>query len=189
MELSSSYGMTGRRTDENLAKFLSKFAPDTQVVYTCDVTMCIMGDSLTLSQIDKEFGKNASSLWLVPQLTDLSEFCNVQNSLSEKHIITLAQLIVAEYHYLKVSELMLFFRNVKTGNYGKFYGAVSPIDIMVALRQFIKERNLIIEKAETIKREKALEEWSKGTVTYEEYIESKLLTNKDGGNNNEESKY
>lgn len=162
--------------NKELKEFLSRYAPDTQIANTSDIAMCVMGDALTLSQLDGTYGKNASSLWLVPQLTDLSEFCNVQNSLSERHIVQLAQLISAEYFYLKITELMLFFRRMKTGSYGKVYGTVSPIDIMVALKQFVKERNEVMNEAETKQRELQLEEWSQSAITYEEYMKNKLLT-------------
>lgn len=180
---SSSYGMTAKKDDRELAQFLSRYAPDTQLVNTADAETCVMGDAPTLSEMDAIYGKNASSLWLVPQLTDLSEFCNVQSSLSEKHIITLARLITAEYHYLKITELMLFFRRIKTGAYGKFYGTVSPIDIMYALRQFISERNRLIDTAESKAREVEMERWAAKAVSYDEYLsKQRLLTVKECNN-------
>ena len=81
----------------------------------------------------------------------------------------LAYLIVCGYHWLKVTEVMLFFWWFKSGRYGKFYGAVDPMVITTALREFVKDRNAIIAKRDGMEAEKKEAEWRKRAVTYEQY--------------------
>lgn len=78
-----------------------------------------------------------------------------------------------EYHYLKITELMLFFYYFKTGRYGKFYGAVDPLVITCSLRDFIVERGVAISRHEQEQREHREAESRKNAITYEQYLQMK----------------
>lgn len=43
---------------------------------------------------------------------------------------------------------MLFFENYKNGLYGKFYGCVDPMSIMVSLREFTRWRSVRLDEIE-----------------------------------------
>ena len=64
---------------------------------------------------------------------------------------------------------MLFFHRFKAGFFGDFYGAVSPLSITKALRQFMSDRAVAIEHHEQKEREALLKEQKKNAVSYEEY--------------------
>ena len=115
----------------------------------------------------------AAIAWLVPQLTNLAEFSNCKTSFGKEQIRSCAEMIVAEYYYMKMTELMLFFYKFKNGEYGQFYGSVSPMVIMVSLRQFKRERNDAIFQHESLLKEKEREESRKGTISAEEYYAPK----------------
>ena len=100
------------------------------------------------------------------QLSELSEFSGAREKISASQITQLAELIAADYHFLKVTEVMLFFRKFKKGAYGEFYGAVDPITIMRSLRSFQRERG------EVYAHRKADDEPAddRECITYEEYV-------------------
>ena len=131
-----------------------------------------MEDFPTLAELNAAFGRNTSAAWLAVQLADLSIYTGAKN-LSKRQQDQLAEIITTEFYWLKVSELLLFFHRFKTGSYGTFFGAVDPMVVTRALREFILERNDIIaevearEKAEREREERRLnppitrEEWER----------------------------
>lgn len=139
---------------------ISKFGANAPEAY--------FGSYPTLSQLKKRFGDNAPATWLLPQLYDLSEFCGVKEKLQGRPLEQCAQIIATEYHWLKVSEIMLFLYKFKAGNYGHFYGAVDPLVITSALRQFVSERGEAYAKREQEEREKKQAQQPRG-ITWEEY--------------------
>lgn len=132
-----------------------------------------MGEYPTLTDLNNSYGKTFAEQWLYPQITDLSTFTGAKN-LDKDQIQKLASVISIEYHYLKVTEIMLFFYLFKTGRYGRFYGTVDPMVITCAMRDFIKERNLFIIKYEEEQaRIKAESQPKIPTMSYEEYLKVK----------------
>lgn len=136
-----------------------------------------MGDYPTLADICIAYGKTFSFQWLVPQITDLTLFTGAKN-LTKEQIRSLAKVVAAEYHYLKVTELLLFFHRFKTGRYGRFYSSVDPMVITCALRDFIKERNIFIDQYEREQNnlQRELIKSNQDKLTHEEWLEIKTIT-------------
>ena len=132
---------------------------------------CFFGDFPTLSTIRKGYGSNAAVTWLIPQLFDLSEYCGCKGKISEEQMQQCATVIATTYHYLTVSELMLFFFRFKAARYGRFYGSVDPLVITSALREFVKERNMEYHRHEQEERERKERESKKNhkPITWDEY--------------------
>lgn len=163
-ELTSMYG-----TSDN---FLVRFNPAAQQSITAQNTeLCFFAGYPTLAKLRAGYGDKIPEMWLVPQLVDLSEYCGVKDKLSQRQLDDLASVIAGEFFYLKVSELLLFFRWFKAGRYGRFYGNVDPLVITTALRDFCTERAEIIDKHEReMASEQAKAAASKGeTMTLEEW--------------------
>lgn len=156
----------------NRDQFLLKVNPDTQTSFALKPQQAVMGDYPTLADICIAYGKTFSFQWLVPQITDLTLFTGAKN-LTKEQIRSLAKVIAAEYHYLKVTELLLFFHRFKTGRYGRFYGSVDPMVITCALRDFIKERNIFIEQYEREQNNLQRERNKQGSMSYEQWLEYK----------------
>lgn len=97
-------------------------------------------------------------MWIIPQLYDVSEFCGAKEKLSEEQLKQLAALLANECHWLKATELMLFFYRMKLGKYGQFYGTVDPIVITTSLRKFLADRQAAIQQEESRLRQMELEE-------------------------------
>lgn len=149
------------------------YAPNKQVYLCRDKELCYFGQSPTLAEINRDYDKMAAVAWLIPQLTNVAEFSNCKSSFGENQIRSCAEMISAEYYYLKLTELMLFFYKFKNGEYGQFYGSVAPMTILSSLRTFLKVRNDAIFQHESRIKEKEREESMKGAITYEEYLKQK----------------
>lgn len=126
--------------------FLSIFTPANQYAYTKDLRRVFMGNAPCLGAISNAWGENVTEAWLELQLIDLGEFSGVRDKLSTFQLDSISQVIMATWGYYKVSEMMLFFLQFKSGKYGKFYGAVDSMVITQALRDFDKERCQAIDR-------------------------------------------
>lgn len=155
-------------------KCLVIFNPDNQVTLAKRQNNdWITADVPTLAELNAAYGKTASIQWLAIQIYNLSEFCGCKDKLTTAQIHELSRIIDANYSHLKLTELMMFFYRFKTGAYGKFYGAVDPMVITCALREFMQERNQKLDEMENKRRRLRYEENRKNAVTYEEYLKIK----------------
>lgn len=65
---------------------------------------------------------------------------------------------------------MTFFKQFKMGQYGQFYGAVDPMRIMSALREFLLFRREIYADYENFRAQKNIEEEKKNPhISFEEW--------------------
>ena len=161
------------RTNYGSFKNLSEviFNPDNQKLCHRDKQLAFTGSYPTLAQINAAYGNSASQQWLIGQLVNLSEFVGVKEKMSNGQLTMLSDIISSTYHYLKITELMLFFYNFKLGKYAEFYGTVDPLAITKSLREFMVERNVAKYNYER-KMEALKEEQDKLTaITYKEYCE------------------
>jgi hypothetical protein len=102
-----------------------------------------------LCVLDAAYGDGSAVTWLIPQLHNLCAAVGVKTKLDDAQLAQLAMMIRKEFGYLKATEVMLFFWRLKSGRYGKFYGAVDPMAVMIALRTgFMPERARAIDEAE-----------------------------------------
>ncbi len=109
----------------------------------------LFGTAPTLLALRCAYHDEAATMWMLPQLYDLSEYCGVKEKLDKDQMTQLARIIVTEFGYLKVSEIMLFLHRFKAGRYGRFYGAIDPMIIVTALRHdFMNERAAAIDERE-----------------------------------------
>lgn len=154
-------------------KLLTLFNPDLQMKICKDSQLCFFGDAPLLSELNMAYGEMTATMWLVPQLHNLSEYCGCKERLQGAQLEECARLIAMEFPFLKVSELMLFFHRFKAGLYGRFYGSVDPLVITTALRSFLRERDYAIDRREQAERERQREEERKRAITWEEYCSIK----------------
>lgn len=123
--------------------------PDLQLEAAKNVERALFGTAPTMTVVGLAYGPNAAEQWLLPQLHSVTEFCGCRDKLSDRQMRELASMIAVEFGYLKVSEVMLFLYRLKSGRYGKFYGAMDPMSVMIALRQrFMAERAEAIDERE-----------------------------------------
>jgi hypothetical protein len=83
-------------------------------------------------------------------------------------------MILGQYYYLKVTEIMLFFYWLKCGRYGEFYGTVDGQKILGAFTLFLRDRQDIRRKIERERENERLEAEKKNALTFEEWIDIKI---------------
>ena len=143
---------------------------------------CFFGNAPTLKDINLVYGNGTSQFWLNAQLANVSEFSGTKDKITKSQIEQLSELITEEYFFLKISEIMLFFRRFKLGKYGKFYGTVDPMVITTSLNIFLRERGeSYFDKENKVREDKQREEQKKNHITYEEYVRRKKEKEKNDG--------
>lgn len=145
-----------------------------QVKYGATPSRAFGNDAPALVTLDAAFGENAAVQWLMPQLYAVGEFAGVRDKMNEMQTLELARTIRAHYGFLTVTEMLLFFSNLKAGRYGKFYGSVDPMVITEALcGPFMAERERHIERIESAQREQEREQRREGVMTFEQFMRLK----------------
>lgn len=158
-----------KRYGKNGLDFLNKYNADFLGRNKLKVKDCFFGEYPTLAELNSMFDNRFSSAWLMAQLYDLSEYCGCKEKLSGVPLKQCAGIIASDYYYLKVTELMLFFRRFKSGAFERFYGVIDPLVITISLRSFVKDRAAAYRKKEQEKEAEERREWQKNAVTWEEY--------------------
>lgn len=136
------------------------------------------GNYPTLAELNDTYGEKAAQVWLIPQLTDLSEFCGARDKFTENQLRQCSEIIATDYKKRKVSEMMLFFSYFKRGHFGRFYGAIDPLVILDALTQFCNDCGVVYKRHEQQIQNEQREAQKEGTCSWEEYAEMAGLKDK-----------
>ena len=153
--------------------------PSVQSVYGCDEQRAWFCDAPMLCTMDAAYGEGSAVIWLVPELTDLCAKCGVKGKLDDRQMTEMAKMIRTEFGFLKASEVMLFFYNLKAGHYGEFFGSVDTQRVMRALREpFMRERAKAIDDREKAEMWAEREQWAKNALKPDQIRELKERLNK-----------
>lgn len=132
----------------------------------------------SLAEVKATFGSSTATRWLTIQLMSLNDFSS-SNGMTDNQLTELSAIILANYYWLNLAEVMQFIAKFKLGIFGQFYGTVDPLKITSALQIFIRQRNESIDYHERHqKRIQDEQQWRQrrdGSVTYEEYLKLKSL--------------
>lgn len=137
-----------------------EFAPHRQHLLARDPDRCMTdADAPLLSVVESVYGVNAAIGWLVGQIEDLFKMTAVGAKADFSAMTSAAEVILANYPDLRVTDIMLFFSRFKAGRYGKFYGAADPLAVTEALARYREERREALgrigrrqERARTVER-------------------------------------
>lgn len=122
-------------------RLLASFNPSLQTKYSAYPARCFFGTAPQLSVVGEAYGQSAAVSWLEIQLNDLSEFAGSRHKLTKERCKETAEIIARRYGHFKLTELMLFFHRLKSGDYGSFYGTIDPMMILKGLAAFSEQRN------------------------------------------------
>lgn len=111
----------------------------------------IKSELIGLSVLKKERGQDVAVSVLVEIIGDAIEFFSVGKSMNSEQLGETVRLILQEFYFLKLSDMVLFLDRFKSGFYGKTFDRVDGNVIMVALREYCEER---MNTAETLSLEK-----------------------------------
>ena len=158
---------------ESKDEFLIKFNPKKQNEYIKHFDRCFIGNALRLTDVAGIYEEKTAIFWIKIQLLDLALFTGVKKP-SDEQITMLCETILANYGYLKVTELMVFFSKFKAGQFERFFGNFDAMVITTSLATFIELRkNWIFEayqRQENEKREKRHE----NTIPMPDYLQQKI---------------
>ena len=147
----SSNTLTQKQNLNLATKILKDFAPNLCAKYATEaLERCFSAKTYTLTQLRLNCAGLQNS-WLSAQITYLNSISGA-TQMTEMQMMMLVSNISQTYGYLKITELMVFFFQLAGGKYGKFYGAVDPMQIMVDLNEFMKYRSVMLDKIESERR-------------------------------------
>lgn len=168
--------LTPQRTSELLGKWATSgdlvkaFLPANQHKHAELRERCFTGMAPTLSEMDALYNTKVSISWLVTQLAYLNEMVGNRYKMNEAQLDCTANDIAANYYWLKISELQLFFYQFRLGKYEQFFGAVDPQAIMRSLKVFLIERAEELDKHDQELKNQEREQWKHEAISYQEYL-------------------
>ena len=139
---------------------------------------CIKGKAPTLAVVRRDYGEQVAVDWLAIELNDYQNFVGVkeEGKATFDVINELSKMILGRYYYLKLSEIMLFLQKLKYGDYGEMYGRIDAVRILRTLRQFITDRNEIIDRHDQEENSRKRIAAKKNAISYQEYLARKNKT-------------
>lgn len=166
------------------AEFLELFTIEMQSYAAREWVRAFTGEAPKLTTVRIGYGLPTAEVWICLQLENINQFAGVKEKLSIARQKELALLIINEYGFLRVSELLVFFYRIKCGRYGRFYGSVDALFITSALLLFLAERkeSLIRIEEEKEKVQRSMNLPSPTAITYEEYLLRKAEREKQQSN-------
>lgn len=120
--------------------------------------------------------------WMKGQMVAASAFINVSQKMNEWQLVSLCRQMLEENPEIKMSEFILFCARLRSGHYGRFYGTINPMDILMAYAKFKDERE--IDKARKWEQDEAdriakQDEADKlNAISYPEWIRRKQETSR-----------
>lgn len=158
--------------------FLRRMSPSAQTYAARNIERTFMGTAPTLNIVRAAYSDEVAELWLMAQVENMNDFCGVSRKMSVPQMRELARMLLVDAHYLKTSELMLFFHRFKAGVYGEFFGVVDPQRVMAGLQEFLSDRRAELDRLqrEAAGRERdRKDEISRArAITYAEYCQMKV---------------
>lgn len=109
-------------------------------------------DTMKLWELAQVYGQKTVCLWIEAWLVNLSEYMDFE--VSEHQTTSTSIMILEELYMLKIPEFTLFFKKLRKGNYGQFYGKFNGQIIMLAALEFRKQRGTILSKEPTEEQDK-----------------------------------
>lgn len=128
----------------------------------------------TLNQATAMFGAPTVRMFIGTQLGAYLNLNTTANArLTEEQLQTMCREILSVMRNYTVSEVTLFFAQLRTGMW-RMYGNTSREICDKFRHEFMDYRNACIDEAKSLKRQQRNEERQPRCVTYEEYKKSKI---------------
>ena len=104
MTLTNKYGSRN--------EFLQRFNPCYLLRMNDREKECYLGDYPTVRSLTA-YAKNFTSMWMIPHLTNLSEYCGVKEKLTAGILEETACILADMCLSLKITAVMLYFYRIK----------------------------------------------------------------------------
>lgn len=153
-----------------------------QYLYSLHEERCHSGNAPTIAQIVEELGLDFCMDWVKNFLLDLQNFTSATRHLDANQLRQVCFIVTTQFRRIKVTEFMLFCIKAKSGEFGKFFNTIDPMDIITALRRWQSSCDALTARRfeeELRERERAERVAAHtGTITYEEALERGLIREK-----------
>lgn len=138
----------------SFSDLMSAYSADKILRFAQYPDKCYFGTAPTIGKVNAAYGNSASVQWLMAVLSFVGE-TQLGRKMSPGQQEFCARLIVNNYPYLRLTELMLFFSRFLSGTYGRYF--VDTPSIMTALRDgFMRDRAGAYDKREAdLRREQS----------------------------------
>lgn len=121
--------------------FSSAYSTSLQSLVLSDLDKAYSDKCPLISDIERMYGAGSSALWVKTQLLTLDFASSVKEGADVDALVEFSQLFARMYHYIKLTEFLLFVARFKLGRYGKFYGYFDTITIGEAFRKYLRDRD------------------------------------------------
>jgi hypothetical protein len=124
-------------------EFIQKYEPRQMLMQFREVNSiqkAIDCDANGISYYSKHLGMDSVLAVIELHLVSLNSAVNVSNHLNENQIKEIAIEILSVHYYLNMVEIGLIFRKAKRGEFGKLYGALNMVDILIWFSTYYEER-------------------------------------------------
>lgn len=127
------------------------FSRNIQPYLLANIEKAYSDKSPFIQDLDIIYGQGCSALWVKAQLLNIDLIANMKESADMSALDKFANLFIARYGTIKLTEFLLFCARVTLGQYGRFYGYFDPIIIGDMFKKFKRER---VEELESIERKR-----------------------------------
>lgn len=139
-------------------EYLQAYSPVNQYIYALHERRCHRGAAPSIMQSVAQQGIETTVQAIETLIDDFISFTPAKGRMTAVQRRQLSFVIITQFKQLKITQLILFFVKAKGGAFGKFYTVVEPMDITIALRQWVvtceKELNEYYhERAQQMKEE------------------------------------
>jgi len=107
---------------------------------------CLEKDYVTLADLTKTYNREASEFFIEAWLYNLNDYFNTDKKLTPEQISEIAEMFYDKAYYLNLPEMVLFFKKIKMGEYGKIFGSFCGVDLFNSLNIFLDSRGVAVEK-------------------------------------------
>lgn len=98
------------------------------------------------------YNKRTAEFLIEAWLYNLNDYINTENKLTPNQITEIAKLFYDKAYYLNLPEIVLLFKKIRMGEYGKIYGSFCGIDFFNSLNHFLKDRIIAYNKLSSEKQ-------------------------------------
>lgn len=166
----------------NINNIMSRYSPDNirTMVQTHGKAGMINADTPSLTIMKYAFGDKAVNTFLGVHLFETAKFYGMTDKADMSAMYQIADLIILDYYYLKISELVLFFQMLKAGHFrdsndndrGKMYGSFNGEVIMDCLYKFKQERDKYLDEKKSEENKKNYDRMVQESATKSERKEA-----------------
>lgn len=139
------------------------------------LSQCVATPYPTLQDLALAYNTSECPMLLLEAyITNLNDSCNATR-MNESQTREAGEIMYQEAPYLKITEIHEFFRRIKAGYYGEYYGSLDVLKIMADFRQFLRDRADAVRRVQNQERaRRRRQEWEQRQKMWNEHHPKRL---------------